>query len=219
MPTIKQILSVFGIAVLATSVAGIVAFLNEVHLEISFDKLKDFRATDLASYAKLGAALKFEIETAGDKEFTAFWVDDDHGKLVVRKSDVSYKDFHFTNRIVGRLIDEDDKTAYAITGYYNDNRVVFSHRGPISGTGVYILDLFPIDDIPGLIYGGYTIFEDVPKSRNIGHAVRCPFIMVEEAIATNRFTSIDAVRKAFPFLNTACISFEMPIDLTAASTK
>ena len=58
MSLAKQAVLAVALGVLATITAGVVAFLNEVHLEISFDKLKDFRATDLASYAALGTALK-----------------------------------------------------------------------------------------------------------------------------------------------------------------
>src|SRR3979490_1160819 len=132
--SIKQVLIAIGLGVLATIGGGVIAFLNEVHLEVSFDKLKDFKVTDLASYVKLGTALRFELETAADQENIAYWVDDDGGKPIVRKSEISYKNFRLNNRIAGTLVDEDNHANYAITGYYNSNKMVFSHRGPLYGT-------------------------------------------------------------------------------------
>ena len=74
MSFLKKALIAVGIGVLGTIVAGVVAFLNEVHLEVSFDKLKDFKVTDLASYTKLGTALRIELETAKDQDYVAYWV-------------------------------------------------------------------------------------------------------------------------------------------------
>ena len=219
MPTVKQALGAIGIAIAATLIAGIVAFLNEVHLEISFDKLKDFRATDLTSYAKLGTALRFDVETAVAQDFTAFWVDDENGKPILRKSSVSFKNFRLSNRIAGKLIDADDKIGYAITGYYNSNKIVFAHRGPISGTGVYMLDVIPINDIPSLAYAGYAIIDEGDPGSRLTRMMQCPFIMIDEAAASKKINSNDAALKAFPFLGTACILFNVPDNVTAATIK
>ena len=80
------------------------------------------------------------METAADQDFVAYWTDDDKGKPIIRKSTISYKNFHLNNRIAGKLVDEDDKAAYAITGYYNSNKIVFSHRGPLHGEVVPVCE-------------------------------------------------------------------------------
>lgn len=220
MPSIKQIAIAFGVALAATIITGFVAFLSEVHLEISFDKLKDFNATDLASYARLGAAVRFDLETASPQEFTAYWVDDDEGKPVIRKSDISYKNFHLNNRISGELVDEDDHATFAITGYYNSNRIVFSHRGPISGTGIYILDSVQVDGITAPVYAGYAILEEVKRSGSSETWIlQCPFIMIDADAAAKKVASIDAARTTFSFLNGRCTSFNMPHTVTTASAQ
>ena len=61
-------------------------------------------------------------------------------------------------------------TAYAITGYYNSNKIVFSHRGPLQGTGVYILDLIQLDNFTRQIYAGYAIIDDQVGARLYGIA-------------------------------------------------
>jgi hypothetical protein len=219
MPTIKQTLGALGIAVAATLLTGVVAFLNEVHLEVSFDKLKDFKSTDLESYAKLGTALRFDVESAVAQDFVAYWVDDERGKPIVRKSSISYKNFRLSNRIAGKLIDDDDKQSYAITGYYNSNKIVFSHRGPISGTGVYVLDLVRIDDLPGRTYAGYAIIDEGQSGSRMTTMLQCPFVMIDEDLATKKVVSNEAAIKAFSFLGTACTPFNLPENVTTATVK
>jgi hypothetical protein len=218
--SIKQVLLAIVLGVLATIGGGVIAFLNEVHLEVSFDKLKDFKVTDLASYVKLGTALRFECETAADQEYVAYWVDDDDGKPIVRQSDISYKNFRLNNRIVGTLVDRDDEASYAITGYYNSNKLVFSHRGPLKGTGVYVLDLIQLDSVNRTIYAGYAIMDDQIRRGSVKYQVlQCPFVMIDGTTALKKFPTIEDAKKAFPFLGGACTPFEMPENVTVAAAK
>jgi hypothetical protein len=220
MPTIKQVLVSVGLGVATTISAGVVGFLSEVHLEISFDKLKDFELTNLKTWLSLGTAVRFDLETAANQDFIAYWVDDDQGKPVVRRSTIAYKNFHLNNRIAGKLVDDDDQAAYAITGFYNSEKIVFSHRGPLSGTGVYMLDLIQLDNVTRQIYAGYAIIDDqiIPGSTKF-QVLRCPFVMIDETVASKSFPSIDAAKSAFPFLGNACVPFEMPSNVTAARAK
>ncbi len=215
MSFLKQALAAVGIAILATLIAGVVGFLNEVHLEISFDKLKDFKPTDLASYTKLGTSMRVDVETANDQDYVAYWMDDDNGKPKVRSSKISYKNFGIRSRIAGKLVD-DDGAEYAITGYYNSNRLLFVHRGAQSGTGTYILDQTQLDGINGNVYAGYGIFEDVNTGSSAIHVLQCPFVMIAEPDASSKYPSIDVATKAFPFLGAACKEFPMPKSITTA---
>jgi hypothetical protein len=218
--SIKQVLLAIALGILATIGGGVIAFLNEVHLEISFDKLKDFKVTDLASYVKLGTALKFELETAADQEYIAYWVDDDSGKAIVRRSSISYKNFRLNNRVVGTLVDDDDHASYAITGYYNTNKMVFSHRGSIQGTGIYILDLIQLDNVTRIIYAGYSIIDDqVERGSTKYQVLQCPFVMIEETTALKNFSTIEDAKNAFPFLRGECTPFKMPVNVTTAVLK
>ena len=219
MSFLKKALIAVGIGVLGTIVAGVVAFLNEVHLEVSFDKLKDFKVTDLASYTKLGTALRIELETAKDQDYVAYWVDDDIGKPVIRSSTISYKNFRLNNRFAGKLVDDDDHAEYAITGYYNSDRLVFTHRGAQSGVGIYILDLIPLDGINANVYAGFAIIDDVvTPGASTYRVLQCPFMMIEQEAAASKYPSIDAAKKAFPFLAGACAPFQMPANITMAQT-
>lgn len=216
MSFLKQALVAVGVAILATLITGVVGFLNEVHLEVSFDKLKDFKPTDLESYTKLGTALRVDFETAKDQEYVAYWMDDDNGKPVVRRSKISYKNFGIRSRIAGQLVD-DDGAEYAITGYYNSNRLLFVHRGTQSGTGTYILDQTQLDGINGSVYAGYGIFEDqISTGSSAIHILQCPFIMIGEPDASSKYPSIEVATKAFPFLGVACKEFPMPRSITTA---
>jgi hypothetical protein len=218
--TIRQVLIAIGLGVLATISGGVIAFLNEVHLEVSFDKLKDFKATDLESYYKLGTKFRFELETATDQDYVAYWVDDGDGKPIIRQSDISYKNFRLNNRIVGTLVDRDDDASYAITGYYNTDKMVFSHRGPLKGTGVYIFDLIELDGVYRSIFAGYAIIEDQIKPGSAQYQVlQCPFVMIDQMTALKKFATIEDARKAFPFLGVACAPFKMPENVTLAVVK
>ncbi len=216
MSFVKQAAAAAGLAVIATLATGVIAFLNEVHLEVSFDKLKDFKVTDLASYTALGTALRIELETASDQDFVAHWVDDDGGKSVVRRSRISYKNFRLNNRISGNMTD-DDKAVYAITGYYNSEKLVLAHRGQQGGTGVYTLELVQLNGTTANVFAGYQIMEDqvAPNSTNF-QIVQCPFIMMDEAFASEKFPSIESARKTFPFLDNACRPFALPINITTS---
>lgn len=210
MSLAKQAVLAVALGVLATITAGVVAFLNEVHLEISFDKLKDFRVTDLASYAALGTALKVELETASDQEFALYWVDrDDNGKRAVYQGKIIYKDFRLHSRISGKLID-DENAEYAVTGYYNSQRLVFSYRGDETGVGIFIVDAFQVDDIPHNVFAGYAIFEGGASGTANRQLLQCPFIMLDEQ-STKKFNSAE---EKFPFLLEECKPFTMPTSIT-----
>jgi hypothetical protein len=197
--------------VLATLFAALLAFLSEVHLEISFDKLRQFKATDLSSYSELLTAVTLAAELTTQQEFTAFWVDDDQGKHVVRSSDVLYKNFRLNNRMAGKLVDKDDQAAYAISGFYNSNRLVFAHRGPISGTGVYILDVVRMNDVTSPTYLGYSIMDnDVAAGSAVSRMLRCPFAMMEKNAALRKAPDFDAAQRLFPPLREKCAAFSMP---------
>ena len=196
--------------VLATLFAAIVAFLSEVHLEISFDKLRQFKMSDVSSYSELFTAVTFAAELTTQQEFTAFWVDDDEGKQVVRSSDVLYKNFRLNNRMAGKLIDKDDRAVYSIGGFYNSNRLVFSHRGPISGTGVYILDIIRIDDVISPTYVGYSIMDNVALGSTEIRMLRCPFAMIDKNAAMRKAPDIESARRLFPALRESCAAFNMP---------
>jgi hypothetical protein len=216
--SIKQVLVAVGLGVLATIGAAVIGFLNTVHLEISFDKLKDFKVTDLESYYRLGTSFRFELETTADQEYVAYWVDnDDAGRPVVRRSSISYKNFRLNNRVAGVLVDDDDQSSYAISGYYNSHKIVFSHRGPFDGTGVYMLDLIQLSNIKGRIYAGYSIIDDqiTPGSTKY-QVLQCPFVMMEE---TTAIRSIEDAKKVFPFLRGECAPFKMPENVTVAAGK
>lgn len=215
MSFVKQALSVIGVAFLATLIAGIVGFLNEVHLEVSFDKLKDFNPTDLKSYANLVTKLRVDLETAKDQEYVAYWMDDDNGAPKVRSSKISYKNFGISSRIAGKLVD-DDSAEYAITGYYNSNRLLFVHHGSQFGTGTYILNQTQLNGINGNVYAGYGIFEDISTGTSAVHVLQCPFVMIAEPDASGKYPSVDVATKAFPFLGIACKEFPMPKSITTA---
>jgi hypothetical protein len=215
MSFLQKALAAICIAVLGTLIAGVVGFLNEVHLEISFDKLKDFKATDLESYTKLGASMRVDVETAKDQDYVAYWMDDDNGKPQVRSSKISYKNFGIRSRIAGKLID-DDNAEYAITGYYNSSRLMFVQRGAQSGTGTYILNQVQLDGINGNVYAGYGIFEDVDTGSPAVHILKCPVIMIAEPDASSKYPSIEVATKAFPFLGVACKVFPMPESIMTA---
>src|SRR5882757_10034208 len=99
MPSLKQIAVTLLIAIAGSIAAGAAAFLNEIYLEISFDKLKDFRITDLSSWKSLGTSIKFNAERGAPEDFVAYWVDIDKGKPSVRRSSVAYQNFRAQARI------------------------------------------------------------------------------------------------------------------------
>jgi len=219
--SVKQVLGAIALGILATILGSVVAFLNEVHLEISFDKLKDFKVTDVASYAKLGTALRFELETAADQDYVGYLVDDDNGKPIIRKCNISYKNFRLSSRVVGTLVTEDDDASYAINGYYNSDKIVFSHHGSLQGgTGVYILDLIQLNNVNRSVYAGYSIIDDQVESGSTKYQVlQCPFVMVDEAVALKNFPTVEDAKKAFPFLGGICTPFRMPDNVTTAAIK
>src|SRR5262245_18107230 len=123
MPTLKQILIALALAILGVVVTGIVGLVSTAHVEISFDKLKDFKLTDLESWKALGTSVRFDVQVSEPREFLAVWGDNEQGKTVVRTSNVNFKNFKFPSRIRGTLSDQ-DKASYVITGYYNSKRLV-----------------------------------------------------------------------------------------------
>jgi|GEM_PF-6150884 hypothetical protein len=211
MPTIKQILWAVAAGILVSLVTAIIGFLSAARLEISFDKLKDFEITDLKSYKALGTSVKFDLQLSEPREFVAFWGENDDGKTVVQKSDVHFKNFKLSSRIEGDISIglKPGDVKFNIIGYYNSDRIVFSHRGPINGVGVYILDLFQVRDFDGEIFVGYSIFEDV-KGQNKVWITQCPIVMIQQTAGAKAYSTIEDAQKAFSVLRAQCTEFKMP---------
>jgi hypothetical protein len=213
MPTLKQIFWTLMAGVAVSVIGTIIGFLSAARLEISFDKLKDFEVTDLKSYKTLGTSVKFDLELSDPREFVAFWGEDDKGKTVYRRIDVHFKNFKLANRIEGDITDhtESGDVVYKITGYYNSNHVVFSHRGPQTGVGIYILDEFQVTNVAGAVFSGYTIFEDVPiEGMKTTRLSQCPFVMIETLGTVRPYSTVDDAQKAFSSLRTECTEFKLP---------
>jgi len=210
MPTLKQILAAIGIAVLLGIVTAVVGFLSSARLEISFDKLKNFDPTSLKSYGALGASVKFDFELSQPREFVAYWGENDSGKTVLQQGAVHFNNFKLSSRIEGVISPKAD-VDYKIVGYYNSDRIVFSHRGPISGVGVYILNVFQIGGLAHEVYVGYVVQEDIKtEGRKDVWMTQCPFVMVEQSDAAKTYATPEAAQKAYPVLRTECSEFKMP---------
>ena len=213
MPTFKQIVAAIGIAILGVIITGIVGFVSSAHLEVSFDKLKDFEFTNLKSWAALGTSVRFDYQASEPREFFAFWGDNDQGKTVVRSSTVNFKNFRLVSRIRGVLIDDEDKSTYGITGYYNSKRLTFAHRGPLDGVGVYVLNSVVPKKVEGQVYFGYALWEDDPDPGRVRESpiLRCPFVMIERTPANfQAYGTVEKAQAAFRFLQTPCVEFNMP---------
>ena len=213
MPTLKQILWAIGAGVAISLVTVIVGFLSAAHLEISFDKLKDFDPTDLKSYRHLGTSVNFDFELTEPREFIAYWVEDEDGRPIVHTGDVSINNFKLTSKIRGKIVEKigDEAVPFRIIGYYNSERLVFSHRGPIQGVGVYILNAFQVGEKQVEAYAGYTVFEGIKDpSQNIVSLMQCPFIMVERRSGAKDYSTIEKAKDAFPMLKTQCTEFKVP---------
>jgi hypothetical protein len=213
MPTLKTILWTVAGGVAVSFVGAIVGFLSAARLEISFDKLKDFDITNLKSYAALGTSVKFELQLSEPHDFVAYWGDYENGKTVVQQSDVHFRNFKLSSSVEGNIIDHPKAgdVVYNIVGFYNSDRVVFSHRGPISGVGIYILNSYQFQNVPGQVFAGYAIFEDVKvEGKNETWLTQCPFVMVEQSSAAKPFPTLEDAQKAFSLLRTDCTEFKMP---------
>jgi len=212
MPTLKQIIWTVAAGVAISLGATIIGFLSAARLEVSFDKLKDFDVTDLKTYKSLGTSVKFDLQLSQPREFVAFFSELEEGKTVVKESDLHFNNFKLSSRIEGKITDhpKEGDVIYDIIGYYNTDRVVFSHRGPISGVGVYILNSFQLPHVPGEIFAGYAIFEDIIEGTNKTRLTQCPFVMVEQLGSIKPYTTTDDARKAFSLLRTDCTVFNVP---------
>jgi len=212
MPTFKTILWTIGAGILVSVVTAVIGFLSAARLEISFGKLRDFEITDLKSYKALGTSVKFDLELSQPREFIAYWAENENGKTVVQKSDVHFKNFKLSSRIEGEITNHFDagNVNFSIIGYYNSDRLVFSHRGPISGVGVYILDMIQPPGFTTEAFFGYSIFEDVKvEGQKDIWITKCPFVMIEQS-AAQRYLAVDDAKKAFSLLRAECTEFKMP---------
>jgi len=202
-----------GILVAALlGIAGVVVgLLNEAHLELSFDKLKGFDPLNVGSYRHLLTSLRFDISESEPQHFRAYFGENVDTRTTLSAADLIYKKFRFSNRIKGSLFDEKEGKSFAIGGYYNDERLVFSHRGQISGVGIYILERF--DEAPPM-YMGYYVAEDVKFEGTKDYwTVQCPIIIIEAKIAAQKYPTAQKARDAFPFLGTLCVEFKLPTAL------
>jgi hypothetical protein len=212
MPTLKHIFWAIVAGVVLTLITGVVGFLSAARLEISFDKLKDFQPTDLKSYKALGTSVRFDFEMSNPREFVVFWGEYEDGKTRIRKSDVQFKKFKLSSKIQGEFVDRVDaeSISYNIVGYYNSNRIVFSHRGPISGLGIYILNAIQLNGMSGEAYAGYMIVEDIKSlSTQDRWITQCPIVMIQEGASAKKYPTIDAAKAEFPLLQTNCSEFTL----------
>src|SRR6185503_9228595 len=214
MSTARKIASWLGVSVALILTAVIVGLLSEAHLEVSFDKLRDFHVTSPSSYTALLTSVKVDVERNEPERFRAYFGENDNGRTSVSRGDVTFKKFLFSSRIRGTFLDKSTKAIFSIAGYYNDRRLVFAHRGPESGVGIYMLERFEPTGITKSLYAGYTIHEDVKfASKNELWITRCPFVMIEESLAAEKYDNPSAAKAAFPLLASNCVEFKLPTDL------
>ena len=213
MPNLKQILWAVGAGIAISLTTAIIGFLSTARLEISFDKLKGFEVTNLKTYTAFGSSVKFDLETSQPREFVAFWGMNYNGKTVLEKSDVHFKNFKLSSRIEGAITDHfpQGDVIFDIIGYYNSDRIVFSHRGPISGVGVYMLNVIQASGLLNAAYVGYAMVEDVKvEGKSDTWVTQCPFVMIARSDALQRYKTTDDAKKAFSILQKDCVEFKTP---------
>ncbi|HEX2725243.1 MAG TPA: hypothetical protein VHN20_05440 [Beijerinckiaceae bacterium] len=188
-----------------------VGFLNTARLELSFDKLKDFDVLNVNTYNTLGTSLKFDLETSEPMELLVFYNDVDEAKRLVRKSTVSLKNFKLNSRVQGHLVDDDlQKTKFNVTGYYNTERLVLSHRGPFGGLGIYVLEQRQLKDVDYPVFSGFVIMENqLSESARGTSLTQCPCVMVS-ASAPAKYTQVEVAEATYPFLTKGCSQISLP---------
>jgi hypothetical protein len=212
MPTLKKISWAIGAGIAISLVTAIVGFLSAAHLEISFDKLKSFDPTDLKSYKLLGTSVKFDFELSQQREFIAYWIEEEE-RPIVHRGDMNFNNFKLTSSIRGEIVEKigSETIPFRIVGYYNSGRLVFSHRGPVHGVGVYILSSFEVGKVMVEAYAGYAIVETVKEgSQNVVSLLQCPFIMIERGEGEKEYPTVEKAQEAFPLLKTQCVEFKAP---------
>ena len=73
MQTIKKVGAGIGIAIITAVIGGIISFLSEAHLELSFAKLKDFKVTEISSYMTLLTSIKVDLEENEPKLYLGYF--------------------------------------------------------------------------------------------------------------------------------------------------
>jgi hypothetical protein len=208
MPPVKAAVTALFGGVLLSLATAVIGFLNTARLEVSFDKLKDFDPLNLATYKSLGTSIRFDVEISHPEEYTVYSVDIENDSPAAYKSSLSLKNFKLSNRLQGSLTD-DRGIIFSVIGFYNSDRIVFSHRGPSRGVGIYLLDAIPVTGMKMPVYLGYQIAENqaVERTREIT-TTQCPILMLSASDGLT-IPTVQAAAEKFEILKAGCSRFKM----------
>jgi hypothetical protein len=201
---------IIGGFVIAALIPIAFSWFSERQVEVSFDKLDHIQPSNPGSFFKLLDLVGFDLEKNPARSFRVYAGENDNGVTKLRASQLQYRHYYFSRKIRGSLT-ERDGTVFSVLGFYNDERLVFVHRGPVSGVGTYIVQRFEHADPPGQYFSGYAIFEDQRRETAPDKWItQCPFIMMEEDLAAKKYPTAEKAKERYSFLGSNCVEFKLP---------
>ena len=213
MPThLQKALKATAIAVLAVIAGGIGGFFSHAYLEIWFESVEGLSAINPSTWPNIAKGISAKFDITSPQLYRAYYGENQNLETRIISADFALRDFELTGRIIGSKtkVLKDGPVTYTISGFFNSDETVLTHRGPKGGIGSYWLK--PIQDKDNrLFYFGYILTEDQKYNDQPEKWVtQCPFVMMGKELATQSYPTPEDAKASFAVLGERCTEFKLP---------
>jgi hypothetical protein len=210
--TFRAALVSVGIAFLAVIAGGIGGFLSHAYLELWFDPVEGIQLTHLETWAKIPDGLRASFDLTQPEKFRAYYGENaGNGVTEISTADIVLRNFERSGKLVGvkRKLINNSPVVYSLTGYANSERMVLTQRGPMGGIGSYFV-VKTQDHDSNIFYFGNFLTEDYEPGSAQKTVTQCPFVMMDEAVATAHFPTAAEASSKIAALKSKCSQYQFP---------
>ncbi len=204
--TLRQALIGVGVAILAVIAGGIGGFLSHAYFEIWFDPVDGVRATDFSTWSKIADGFRANFDMTKPQSYRAYYGENvGAGKTEISSADIVLRNFQLSGKIVGlkKKMMKSSDAVWSLSGYSNSERMVLIQRGPLGGIGSLFVERTQDHD-NNVYYFGYFLTEDYEPGSSQKQITQCPFVMMEQAVAVQKYPTADEARNKIETLNGKC---------------
>jgi hypothetical protein len=210
--TLRAALISVVIAFLAVIAGGIGGFLSHAYLELWFDPVEGIQLTDFTTWAKIADGLRASFDLTQPERFRAYYGENaGNGVTEISTADIVLRNFERSGKLVGikRKLINNSPAIYSLSGYANSERMVLTQRGPKGGVGSFFA-VKTQDQDSNIFYFGNFLTEDYEPGSSQKTVTQCPFVMMDEAVATAHFPTSAEASSKIAILKNKCSQYQFP---------
>jgi len=208
----RQALIGLCVAILAVIAGGIGGFLSHAYFEIWFDPVDGIQATNFATWTKIADGFRANFDMTKPQSYRAYYGENiGAGQTGISTADIVLRNFQLSGKMVGvkRKIVKTQEFVWSLSGYSNSERMALTQRGPLGGIGsLFVERTQDVDN--NVYYVGYFLTEDYEPGSSQTQITQCPFVMMEQSVAAQKYPTADEAHSKIETLKSKCGLYSLP---------